>query len=255
MWTSEVGGKSYSWLLWYFKKAPRELELQRAMFQFLERCPGWVWAAGLLPWAQPLLLAKGSPRHQETKCHGVRGNTFSTMNKEPRARNWSPPWHRFHLSGLRGHRGKPVHLMWVSNSGAWEGCTSQVALVITHKSRWAHATTSRNVGLMYVFHSVYPSCEHNTQRKFLTIGRWMLIKCYVGTKSHYYFYKTVCVWRPRNFKSSSCLQHHFLQNFSKCWKKKKKKKKEKSAFLEVAGYWCAAAVVMKQTVRRMKSGP
>lgn len=38
--------------------------------------------------------------------------------------------------------GKPEHLMWVPNSRGWEGCTSHVALVITHRSTWAQAATS-----------------------------------------------------------------------------------------------------------------
>lgn len=35
---------------------------------------------------------------------------------------------------------------------------------------------------MHEFHSVNPCCKHYTQRNFLTIKKWMLIKCYVVTK-------------------------------------------------------------------------
>lgn len=86
--TSEVGWKFYSQLLWYFKKAMRERELERAVLPIPEQCPGWVWAVIPAVGSAPspgkgLLLTPGDKEPQQEAAVPVQWTKNQEQGIDP----------------------------------------------------------------------------------------------------------------------------------------------------------------------------
>lgn len=170
--------------------------------------------------AQPPRLGRGLSTHKKTKFHSFKRQKFK--HAEQRMKNnkkkYPGPETGFICQDWQDAVGNLNTSCRYQTTGTGRAAQAEWLWATDHYSQVQVGTCScRNIGFISEFHSVCPSYEGNTHGKFLTIKKWMQLKCYVGAKIHCNFYEVFSVWRLRNSKGSSCLQHHLLQSFSKCW--------------------------------------